>query len=260
MTRWILVGIGLLLGCAACDARAPKKKQQTQERETPSQVASTAAASSSAALPAQSAPQPVQSAGREDADFARWSSAAKATPPDADAAYNAGQYLYNRKRYDEALAMWQIAKAANANDFDAAKKVVQALNALGRHDEAAAAMSDVRRIFAASTDLGVKKQQEVVIDQLVVRERSVMVYEALSPSDATLHYHWTARVHDPSGKKVELTVQLESSAYGREAGTPFLTGVKRASGHASFESYKALPPYGQWREVAIKRIGEELAR
>ncbi|MBK8938288.1 MAG: tetratricopeptide repeat protein [Polyangiaceae bacterium] len=197
---------------------------------------------------------------QEDADFERWSQKAKGSPPDPDAAYNAGQYLYNRKRFEEALAMWRVAKAATPDDFDAAKKIVQALNALGRHDEAARELGEVRRIFQTSTDERVKKQSNVVIDQLVVAGRAVMVLEMLVPNDPTLHYHWTARVDDGSGKKVAFTVQLESSAYGRESGMPFLTGVTRPAGHASFEGYKALPPYGEWRATATKRIEAELGK
>jgi hypothetical protein len=124
--------------------------------------------------------------------------------------------------------MWERARRAMPEDFDAAKKVVQALSALARADEAERAMEEVRRTFRASTDVAVKRQVQVVIDQLVVGGRKVMVQEALASTSPDLHYHWTALVFDAEGKKPVFSVQLESSAYGRETGLPFLSGISRA--------------------------------
>jgi tetratricopeptide (TPR) repeat protein len=198
--------------------------------------------------------------GREDDGFAHWATAAKQTPAHGDSAYNAGQYLYDRGRFEEALEMWRLAREAMPGDFDAAKKVVQALNALGRAEEAEAAKQEVRRLFEASNDPAVKRQVQVVIDQLVVGGRKVMVHEALAPTKPELHYHWTALVYDAEGKRPAFSVQLESSAYGRETGVPFVDGVTRPdSTHSTFgKGYASLPSYADWRRTAVKRIEKEL--
>lgn len=197
--------------------------------------------------------------GREDDAFTHWSAAANGKPPHPGSAFNAGQYLYNAKRYEEALTMWRITTKVNPDDFDAAKKIVQALNALGRHDDAEAAKSEVKRIFASSTDAGVKRQNEFVIDQLVVDGRQVMIRETITPKDPTLHYHWTATVLGTDGKTQELTVQLETSAYGRERGVPYLNGMSKKDGHSTWgDSYKALPAYGEWRAAVMEKIAAEV--
>ncbi|MBC8070252.1 MAG: tetratricopeptide repeat protein, partial [Deltaproteobacteria bacterium] len=197
--------------------------------------------------------------GRMEVAFEHWSAAARATPPDGGAAYNAGQYLQDAGRHEEALAMWRIALAAKSDDFDAAKKIVQSLNALGQHEEAETAKQEVKRIFAASTGPGVKQQNEFVIDQLVVDGRKVMIKETIEPKDPALHQHWTAYVFAVDGKTPELTVQLESSQYGRDTGVPFINGMTRGSTHATWPGqYDKLPAYGTWRAAAIAKIATEV--
>jgi len=197
--------------------------------------------------------------GRESEAFEHWSLAANGEPPHPGSAYNAGQYLYDATRYGEALAMWRITLSASPDDFDAAKKIVQALNALGRHDDADAATRDVARIFARSTDLGVKRQHEIVIDQLVVDGRPVMIRETIAPQDPALHYHWAAVVLAPDGKTPEFSVQLESSQYGRDTGVPYIDGMTRGGTHSTWGTqYDALPAYATWRAAAIKKITAEL--
>jgi hypothetical protein len=155
--------------------------------------------------------------------------------------------------------MWKIALQARPDDFDAAKKIVQSLNALGRHEDAEAAKQEVKRIFTVSSAPGVKQQNEFVIDQLVVDGRKVMIRETIEPKDPTLHNHWTAMVLAPDGKTPELTVQLESSAYGRERGVPFINGMTRGSTHATWGGqYGELPAYAAWRTAAIEKIASEV--
>lgn len=197
--------------------------------------------------------------GRMDAAFEHWSAAARGTPPDGGSAYNAGQYLQDAGRHEEALAMWKIALQANPDDFDAAKKIVQSLNALGKHDDAEIAKQEVKRIFATSSQPSVKQQNEFVIDQLVVDGRKVMIKETIEPRDPALHNHWTALVLATDGKTPELTVQLESSQYGRETGVPFINGMTRGSTHATWPGqYAELPPYATWRTAALEKIASEV--
>jgi tetratricopeptide (TPR) repeat protein len=197
--------------------------------------------------------------GRDDEAMEHWTAAALGTPPHPDSAYNAGQYLYNAKRYEEALQMWQIALQARRDDFAAAKKIVQALNALGRHDDAEKAKEEAKRIFASSTDPGVKKQDGFVIDQVLIEGHQVMIHETITTPDRGLYYHWTAVVLAADGKTRILSVQLESSDYGRETGVPFISGVTRGKSHSTWGGgYKALPTYAAWRAAAIEKITQEL--
>lgn len=197
--------------------------------------------------------------GREELALEHWTAAARATPPDPGSAYNAGQYLQNHGRNEDALAMWKIAAAANPDDFDAVKKIVQAYNALGRYEEAELAKQDAKRIFAASTRPEVKRQNELVIEQLVVEGKSVMITETLVP-EGDLYSHWTAIVYGPDGKTRELTVQLESSAYGRETGVPFVIGINHGERHTTLGvTYPELPAYAQWRKFAVVKLASVIS-
>lgn len=188
--------------------------------------------------------------------LARWESA---SPDDVDAWYNAGQARYNRGEYALALAHWQRAAAADPEDFEVKKKIVQAKNALGPSEEDDSLLDSLRAAWASSTDPEVQKLDAVVIDQFTVRGRRVMALETLRPRSADLWYALTWQVTDSAGR-VTLTVQLETSAYGRERGVPFLLGMNTAKGHSSLgPMFKARPPYGVLRPMAIAEIEKALA-
>jgi tetratricopeptide (TPR) repeat protein len=194
--------------------------------------------------------------------IAAWEAAIRADPKHVDAHYNAGQAHYNRKEFAKALSKWQGARRIAPKDFDILKKVVQAENALGRHREARASFAELEKLWSASADPKVKKLTEAVIDQFEVDGHAVMAYQRLAPLGNTLDYVYTCRVTKKGEEKPRFSVQIESSAYGRETGTPYLAGVTRAAGGHSTKNraYKTLPTWEAWKTEAVALIREELRR
>lgn len=190
--------------------------------------------------------------------LARWDAAAAADPQEVDALYNAGQYLYNQGDFRGALQRWEMAADRAPDDLEIRKKIVQALFALGEGERGDAALDALRQAWAESRDPEVQRWNEVVFDQLLVGGHRVLVTETLRPPRQDLYYVVVWRVFDPSDR-VRLTVQLETSAYARERGVPYLFGVNTPRGHATVgPMFKERPPYLALREIAVKLIAREL--
>lgn len=176
-----------------------------------------------------------------------------------DALYDAAQKSYLEGDFQAALRDWQAALALAPGDFEIQKKLVQAHFALGDHEGGEAALSALREAWRTSADPAVQGTDEVVIDQLRVDGLRVYAYETLRPRSPELHYALTWRVFDAEGR-VMMTAQLESSAYGREVGVPFVFGVNTPRGHATTgPSFSARPPYLAVREIAVQQIQKGLA-
>lgn len=194
-------------------------------------------------------------AGRESEAYEEWARAATDDPSFEDAAYNAGQAAYNLGRFDDALRFFAEACRARPDDFEAYKKLVQALRASGRDDEAERATVRLVELWSKSGDPAVQKLNDVVIDQFKLHGHTVLVYQNLRPVRPELHYEIVFSV---SGQN--LTVQLESSAYGRERGVPYLLGMTRGSEHRVLgPGYGARPPYVQVKAAAMVVLDKVLA-
>ena len=190
--------------------------------------------------------------GREEEAAAHWQAAVEADPAHTDALYNLGQFYYNQALYDLALETWSAARAVVPDDLDVRRKVVQALHALGRHDDADGALVELREVWNRLPDDA--RPDEVVIDQFNVADRRVVAVETLRPARDDLYYALTFRQLDDQGG-VAMSVQLESSAYGRERGVPFLVGVNTARGHQVVgPMFKERPPYSIVRPMAEQLI------
>lgn len=176
-----------------------------------------------------------------------------------DALYDAAQKSYLDGDFQAALSGWRAALALAPGDFEIKKKVVQASFALGDHEGGEAALDVLREAWRASADPAVQGLDEVVIDQLRVDGLRVYAYETLRPRSPELHYAVTWRVFDAEGRVI-MTAQLESSAYGREVGVPFVFGVNTPRGHATTgPSFSGRPPYLAVREIAVQQIQKGLA-
>lgn len=171
-----------------------------------------------------------------------------------DALYDEAQRRYLDGDFLGALQGWQAAELLAPEDVEIKKKIVQSYFALGDSAGGEAALTALRESWRASKDAAVRAWAEVVIDQLQVGGQRVWAYETLRPQSEDLYYALVWRVLDAKGR-VTMTVQLESSAYGRERGVPYVFGNNTAKGHATTgPMFKERPPYVVLRELAVQQI------
>ncbi len=177
-----------------------------------------------------------------------------AEPSTVDDLYDDAQRRYLQGDFAGALAGWQAALALAPDDVEIKKKLVQAHFALGDSEGGEAALEVLRQAWRQSADPAVQGWTEVVIDQLQAAGHKVYAYETLRPGSEDLYYAISWRVLDGQGK-VRMTVQLESSAYGRERGVPFVLGVNTIKGHATTgPMFNSRPPYLAVRALAVQQI------
>lgn len=171
-----------------------------------------------------------------------------------DALYDEAQRRYLEGDFQGARAGWEAAHALAPSDVEIQKKIVQACFALGDAEAGERALAALHEGWRQSAVPEVRAWKEVVIDQLQVAGHRVWAYEALLPPTGDLSYVLTWRVLDPQGR-VLMTVQLESSAYGREVGVPYVLGINTARGHATVgPMFASRPPYLVLRELAVRQI------
>ena len=195
--------------------------------------------------------------GRDAEALTHFEAALKADPKHIDAAYNAGQAYYNRKDFAHALERFRTALDLAPDDFDIAKKVMQCDFALGKDADAARDRQRVVALWTASKDPGVKRQRDVVFDQFDLAGAHIMAAENLQP-EGDLYSLYVFRVLDAKGKPIG-TVQLESTAYGRETGMPYLLGWTRGGLHGTAgPGYAAAPTYRELRSRAEELIRQKL--
>ena len=186
--------------------------------------------------------------GREEDALSHWEKAG--TLGHADARYNVGQFYRNHAQFESALRHWQAAHERLPSDFEILKKVIQAKNALGQHAAAAEDVEVLVGLWQRSTDPQVQEQDEVVIDQFRVGSSYTQAYLTLRPRNAELHYVYTFAVDSPDSQ-TSMTVQLESSAYGRETGMPYLLGMDTPTGHQTLgEAFASRPSYAELKPLA----------
>src|SRR5262249_20209062 len=192
--------------------------------------------------------------GRHADALAAWQAAVRADPDHRDANYNAGQALYNLGDFGKALAHWRRGLELGPEDFFVLKKIVQAENALGL--DAAATKARLLEVWRASADPDVRRQQSFVFDQFDAGGWRVMSVELLGdplPIDADV---MRFVVEDRPGH-VAFTIRIETSAYARSRGTPFVVSVSDATEYKVVDSYKELPPYHDLRG-RVRRLLESI--
>jgi len=189
--------------------------------------------------------------GREEEAAQHWARAAALDPDQIDALYNLAQYHYDRGEFEPALDHWQAAMRLAPDDVEILKKIVQAERALERWDDANHSMQRLVDAWNRSPDPQVRALNEVVTDQFLVGGLRVMAAEMLRPANPALHHETTFRLFDRTGKPV-MSVQLESSQYGRERGVPYVIGVTTPAGHRTTgQVFTAKPSYQILKPLAI---------
>jgi len=190
--------------------------------------------------------------GRTADALGAWRAAIRAEPTHGDALYNAGQALYNLGQHEDALAMWRRALELAPDDFFVLKKVAQAEHALGV--DGAATRARIVALWKASTDPEVRGQPHYVFDQFDVGTWRVMALEPLAdpaPPDLDV-LRFT--IDDRSGK-APFVVRLETSAYARSRGTPYVLTITEGPAYHVIEAFAEQPPYRTMRD----RIAQLLA-
>ncbi len=197
--------------------------------------------------------------GKVDEALARWEAAIAANPKHVDAYYNAAQNYYNRKDFKRALDRWSKARALVPKDFDIVKKVLQAENALGDREAAAKTRLALFELRRTSEDPRIRQLKSYVFDQFDVGKAHIYVYETFEP-EGDLYQVYRFQITDPSGKAVG-SIDLESSAVIREAGTPYVLGMNVEGEHTTFSiGYKALPAYTDLKETVTPLIEKHFAK
>jgi tetratricopeptide (TPR) repeat protein len=192
--------------------------------------------------------------GQETEAMQHWSRVTALDPNHVDALYNLGLAHYNRTEYPRALECWRAARGLAPNDFEILKKNVQAERALGRWDEANATMSALFGVWQTSADPQVRDLYEVTVDQFEVAGHRVMASEMLRPRRDDLWYETVFYVLSDTNVTI-LTVQLESSQYGRERGVPYLLGMNTPTEHRSLgPTFTTKPSYASLKPLAIQVI------
>ncbi len=192
--------------------------------------------------------------GLTDEAIQHWQRAVTLEPRHADAQYNLAQAFYNRGEFVSALTHWQAALDVLPNDFETIKKIVQTQRALGRWDDANSSMMQLFDAYNQSRDEAVIELFEVTVEQFTVSNQRVMASEMLRPRDPDLYYETVFRVLDDQNVTV-MTVQLESSQYGRDTGAPYIIGVTTAAGHQAIGPvFNTKPSYQSVREIAVRLI------
>jgi len=187
--------------------------------------------------------------GQHDEALALWDEASQLAPQLEDAGFNAGQAAYNLRRYDDALRLWQRALSAKGADLRLQQKIVQALNALARHQEAEEALQALHPLWEQSPD----RTAELVVDQLHIGGALVLALERMEPAGAFFQL-WTFAVQG-----AQVTVQLESTAYGRERGTPYLMATTVRGRHKVVgPAFQSRPRYAEIRPLAADLLREIL--
>lgn len=192
--------------------------------------------------------------GRHADALAAWQAAVRADPTHRDANYNAGQALYNLGGFEQALAHWRRGLELAPDDFFVLKKVVQAENALGL--DAAATRARLLEVWRTSADPDVRRQQSFVFDQFTAGGWRVMSVELLGdplPADADVMRF----VVEDRPDHLAFTIRIETSAYARSRGTPFVVSVSDATEYKVVDSYKELPPYHDLRG-RVRRLLESI--
>ena len=135
---------------------------------------------------------------------------------------------------------------------------MQVLRALERHEEADAALDALLAAWEASEDAATRDLHEVIVDQFRVAGHRVLTYRMLKPREPDMHYVWMFVVPSETGRP-RMTVQVESSAYGRDRGVPYLIGLHTSEGHHTLgKGFRSVPPYLELRSIAAGLIAEEL--
>lgn len=197
--------------------------------------------------------------GLTDEAIQHWRQAVTLEPGHADAHYNLAQAFYNRSEYAAALTHWQAALSVLPDDFEVIKKIVQTQRALQRWDEADSSMVQLFEVYNQSRDPAVRELFEVTVEQFTISNWRVMATEMLRPRDPDLYYETVFRVSN-SQSFVVMTVQLESSQYGRDSGAPYIIGVTTAAGHQSVGPvFNTKPSYQSVREIAVRLIENHVA-
>ena len=183
-----------------------------------------------------------------------WQQAVTLKPRHADAHYNLAQAFYNRGEYAGALTHWRAALDVSPADFEIIKKIVQTQRALQCWDDADSSMMQLFEAYDQSRDPAVRELFEVTVEQFTVSNQRVMAAEMLRPRDPDLYYETIFRVLSDQHITI-MTVQLESSQYGRDTGAPYIIGVTTAAGHQSVGPvFNTKPSYQSVREIAVRLI------
>ena len=108
--------------------------------------------------------------------------------------------------------------------------------------------------YVHSQDPAVCALFEVTVEQFTVSNQRVMAAEMLRPRDPDLYYETVFRVLNDQNITI-VTVQLESSQYGRDTGAPYIIGVTTAAGHQAVGPvFNTKPSYQSVRAIAVRLI------
>jgi Flp pilus assembly protein TadD len=190
------------------------------------------------------------SLGDHEAARQHWMDVLSLDPGHVDAAYNLGVFHQNRGRSEDALAYF-VAVAATG-DAAALAKVVQCHHQLGSFAEA---QQWLPRAIGAAQAAG---QKLICIDQFPVDSFAVMAYRRLDQED--LDPRRDVVFHFVTEGRIAKSLNLESSAYGRETGRPYLLGEDGPGKHITYaKGWREEPSHEELRDAVMAAHRGEIA-
>lgn len=163
-------------------------------------------------------------------------------------------------RYEKALdALRAVAPHAGGSIY-LRSRMVMALFALGRHADAEPLRAEIRKLHAETNDPKVRALTEFCIDEFVVDDARVVVYEQFDRSpEALVWYAFRAY----RGETRTLQVNLEPGPVAPELGIPggdFLLGAYDDVGHRTFDKrWLEEPPYPELKAAVADALRGRLA-
>ena len=168
--------------------------------------------------------------------------------------YDRGQILANQGEHELALEAFTRAQRLAPADFGCLKKLLQSQIRAGLWEAARLSHAALRRLWAESSDPAIVRIESYVLDQFEIGGHDVLALETFTPrGDPQVLMSFAVT----SGGRLDFSVNLESSAALRAAGTAWMLVVQDRDTRVDCDvRYQARPAYPVLRkdvEAIIRR-------
>jgi len=190
-----------------------------------------------------------------------WEKALGLSPDRVDTVYNLAQARFFLKEFEAALVGFQTVARLDPDDFMTTRKIAQCLYALERYDEGAAARVRFREQWSSTHDPRARFLTEYVFDQFQADGFWVHALETLRPRTPSVYVLLTFQaieIHGHHDHALPAAVTVETSDQAKQAGTPFVFGVKAGRQFRVVGMSKDLPPYPELKTEVVRLLAEAL--
>lgn len=199
--------------------------------------------------------------GKHAEAIAAWEQALALSPDRVSTVYNLAQARFLVDEFELALVGFQTVGRLDPDDILPTRKIIQCLYALARHDEGIAERARFRKQWAATQDPRARFITEYVFDQFQADGFRVHAVETLRPRNPAVYALMTFQALELSSHHdhaLPATVTIETSEQARQAGTPFVIGVKAGRVFRVVGMAKDLPPYPVLKAEVAQLLADAL--